>query len=172
VTINLKWRLEQIRTGVLFCRLHKDFAWGPQLVATTAFLCGREYGRWECGAIESIPLIDVGETAALLKERPDLKEQLGEVQEIACEGLKTVAEWMQYAMGQAHAAEVLSQWEEFGRFCRRHLGAEPLTVVAAYRLPIGDPAAEVLATYPEANVDEAKAAQWEGSWTREWERRP
>ena len=92
VTINLKWRLEQVRTAKLFRELHRDFAWPAQLVATTAFLYGREYGRWECGAIESIPLIDAKETAALMKERPDLKEQVGEVQEIACDGVKAVAE--------------------------------------------------------------------------------
>ena len=34
-----------------------------------------------------------------------------------------------------------------------------------------DPAAEVLATYPDAAVDEAKASHWEGNWGREWERR-
>ena len=171
VTINLKWRLEQMRGAKLFRDLHGDFVWPPQLVATTAFLYGREYGRWECGAIESIPLIDAGETAALMRERPDLKEQVGEVQEIARESLKTVAEWLQYAMGEAHAAEVLSQWEGFGRFCRSHLGAEPLAVMRAYRMTIGDPAAEVLAVYPEAKVDEATAAHWEQNWAREWGRR-
>jgi hypothetical protein len=155
----------------LFRELHRDFAWPPQLVATTAFLYGREYGRWESGAIESIPLIDAGETAALMKERPDLKEQLGQVQEIACDGLRTVAEWLQYAMGQAHAAEVLSQWEGFGRFCRKQLGVEPLAVMSAYRLGDSDPAAEVLAAYPDAKFDGAKAAEWEGNWVREWGRR-
>jgi hypothetical protein len=67
--------------------------------------------------------------------------------------------------------EALSQWEGFGRFCRRQLGVEPLTLLHAYGIDWDDPAAEVLATYPEAKVDEAKAAQWEGSWAREWERR-
>jgi hypothetical protein len=28
-----------------------------------------------------------------------------------------------------------------------------------------------LAAYPEAAVDEAKAAHWEENWAREWERR-
>jgi hypothetical protein len=171
VSLNLKWRLEQIRTAVLFCKLHRDFAWPPQLVATTALLYGREYGRWECGAIESIPMIDADETAALLKEQPELKEQLKDVQEIAAETVLRVAETLKYAMGEAHAVEVLSQWEGYGRFCRRHLGVEARTAVTAYRLPLGDPAAEVLAAYPEAAVDEAKAAHWEGNWVRQWGRR-
>jgi hypothetical protein len=171
VTINLKWRVEQIRAARLFCELHKDFAWGPSLVATTAFLYGREYGRWECGAIDSIPLIDAGETATLLKARPDLKEQLKEVQEISAEGVKRVAETLKYAMGEAHAVEVLSQWEGFGRFCRESLGVEPLTLISAYGLGHDDPAVEVLASYPDAKADEAKAAEWERNWARSWSRR-
>jgi hypothetical protein len=46
-----------------------------------------------------------------------------------------------------------------------------MSVMAAYRLPIGDAAAEVLAAYPDAAVDEAKAAEREGNWTRISERR-
>ena len=41
-----------------------------------------------------------------------------------------MAETLQYAVGDAHAAEVLSQWEGFGRFCCKHLGLEPLAVMA------------------------------------------
>jgi hypothetical protein len=171
VTINLKWRIEQIRSKKLFCDLHEDFAWGPQLVATTAFLYGREYGRWECRAIEQIPLIDAGETAALMKGRPDLREQLRELRAIATESVLRVAETLKYAIGEVHAVEVLSQWEGYGRFCRRHLGVEALRVISAFRLGNEDPAAEVLAAYPDAAIDEATAAQWEANWAREWERR-
>jgi hypothetical protein len=39
------------------------------------------------------------------------------------------------------------------------------------RLVQEDPAAEVLESYPDAKVDEAKAAEWAGNWTRGWERR-
>ena len=67
--------------------------------------------------------------------------------------------------------EVLSQWEGYCRFCRTHLGVEAPAVMAAYRLPLGDPAAAVLAAYPDAAVDEAMAAHWEGNWGREWTRR-
>ena len=74
-------------------------------------------------------------------------------------------------MGYAHAAEVLSQWGGFARFCRGHLGLEALTVMNAYRLWQDDPAAEVLESYPEAKVEEGIAAHWEGNWAREWGRR-
>ena len=82
-----------------------------------------------------------------------------------------MAETMKCSIGEAHAAEVLSQWEGFGRFCRQHLGVEPRTVMSAYRLGSDDPAAEVIGAYPDAAVDEAKAAEWDGNWRRSWERR-
>jgi len=41
--------------------------------------------------------------------------------------------------------EALSQWEGFGRFCRRHLGVEPLVLLRGYGLGSDDPAEEVLA---------------------------
>src|SRR5918993_4540333 len=49
VTINIRWRLEHIRVAKIFMDQHKLYVWGPQLVAVTAFLYGREYGRWESG---------------------------------------------------------------------------------------------------------------------------
>ena len=48
---------------------------------------------------------------------------------------------------------------------------EPLTLLKALRLAEKDPAAEVLASYPDAKVEEAKAAEWAGNWAREWGRR-
>ena len=48
---------------------------------------------------------------------------------------------------------------------------DPLTLLHAYGIDWEDPAAEVLAAYPDAAVDEAKAAHWDGNWAREWERR-
>ena len=171
VTINLKWRLEQVRSAKLFCELHEYFAEGPTLVATTAFLYGRQYGHWECCAIEQIDLPDPEALEAEQEERPDLKEQLKEVREVAAEGVKKVADTLYEAMGEAHAVEVLSQWEGFGRFCRDVLRVEPLTLLAAYALGQGDPAAEVLAAYADAKADEAKAAEWAATWARNWERR-
>jgi hypothetical protein len=124
-----------------------------------------------CGAIEQIGLPDQKAMAAEMKRRPDLRDQIRDVKEIAADSVKRVAEELKCAMGEAHAVEVLSQWEGFGRFCRKHLGREPLTEVRAWRLGDDDPAAEVVAAYPEATVDEAKAAHWEANWAREWERR-
>jgi hypothetical protein len=171
VTINLKGRLEQIRAAVMFCELHKDFAWGPTLVATSALLYGRQYGLWECGAIGRIDTPDPDNVESELKGQPELREQLRELQEVAADAVGRVAEELKFAMGQAHAAAVLSEWEGFGRFCRSHLSTEPLTVMRAYGLLPEDPAAQVLATYPDAKVDEAKAEERAGHWARGWERR-
>ena len=132
VTINIRWRLEQVRVARLFMDQHRLYVWGPQLVATTAFLFGRQYGMWECGAIEQIDLPDLEGITAEVKGRPDLREQLKEVREISAEGVRRVAETLQYAVGYAHATEVLSQWEGFGRFCRQTLGLEPMAVMMAY----------------------------------------
>ena len=65
----------------------------------------------------------------------------------------------------------MAQWKGFSRFCRQELAVEPLTVLRALRLAEKDPAAEVLAVFPDAKEDEAKAAEWAGSWVREWARR-
>jgi hypothetical protein len=48
----------------------------------------------------------------------------------------------------------------FGRFRRGVLGLEPLTLLSALRLGRDDRAAEVLAGYPGAKPEEAKAAEW------------
>ena len=142
-----------------------------RLVAACAFLYGRDYGKWEVGAIEEIPLPDPANIAAEVKGRPDLKEVLRELREVAEEGVLRVAQAVHESIGMGVGVEALSQWEGFGRFCRRHWGLEPLTVTAAYGLGSEDPAAEVLAVYPDAAADEAKAAAWAGKWALEWGRR-
>jgi hypothetical protein len=167
-TINRKWRVEQVRSAETFCKLHKYFAEGPTLVATTAFLYGRMYGHWECGAIDSV---DPEKLEAEKRERPDLKEQLKEVRELSELGVLRAAETLKYAIGEAHAAEILSQWEGFGRFCREVLRVGPQTLLSAYGLWRDDPAAEVLAAYPDAKADEAKAAHWADNWKQNWDRR-
>jgi hypothetical protein len=81
------------------------------------------------------------------------------------------AETLKYAIGEAHAAEILSQWEGIGRFCREVLRVEPQTLLTAYGLWRDDPAAEVLAGYPDVKADEANAAHWAVVWRQNWERR-
>ena len=169
--LNLRPHLALIRGTVVFREQHKLYARGPTLVATAAFLYGREYGRWECGAIEQIPMIDPEQTAALIKDRPDLKERIEELGECAAESVLHVADGMKEVVGIGCGVEALSQWEGFGRFCRGHLSVEPLTLLHAYGIDWEDPAAEVLASHPDAKVDEAIAAHWEGNWAREWGRR-
>jgi hypothetical protein len=68
-------------------------------------------------------------------------------------------------------SKALTQREGFGRFCRRCLGLEPLTLLRAYGLGKEDPSAEVLAIYPDAKADEAKAEEPAEHWAGEWERR-
>jgi len=48
---------------------------------------------------------------------------------------------------------------------------EPLTLLSAYELGSEDLAAEVLATFPCAKADEAKAEERAGNWAQEWDRR-
>jgi len=48
------------------------------------------------------------------------------------------------------------------------LGFEPLSVMTAYRLGGKDPAAEVLAVYPDAKADEARAEERAAHWAGEW----
>ena len=74
-----------------------------------------------------------------------------------------VAKAVQESIGIGVGVEALSQWEGFGRFCRKHLGVEPLTLLRAYGLGKEDPAAEVLAIYPDAKADEAKAEERAGT---------
>jgi hypothetical protein len=169
--LNLQRLLAVVTAGVVFRDQHRLYARGPTLVATCAFLYGRQYGMWECGAIERIEPPNPDRVSAEVEGRPDLKQQLRELREIAEEGVLHVADAMQESIGLGVAVEALSQWEGFSRFCRQHLGVEPLTLMTAYGLGLEDPAAEVLAAYPDAVVDETKAAHWEGNWAREWERR-
>src|SRR5947207_4302216 len=131
--LNLRGLLGMVRAGVVFKEQHRPYARGPILVATCAFLYGRQYGHWECGAIEQIDLPDEKATAAELKQRPDLREQLRKLRQCEEEGVLHAAEAMQEVIGIG-VGEALSQWEGFGRFCRRCLGVEPLTLLAAYVL--------------------------------------
>jgi hypothetical protein len=171
MSVNLQKLLAVIRCSNVFVEQHRVYADGPKLVAACALLYGRQYGLWEAGAIEQIEQPDPARISAEVKDRPDLKEQLEELRECAYESVRHVAEAVQESIGMGVGVEALSQWEWFGRFSRRHLGVEPLTLLRAYGLAKEDPAAEVLATYPDAAVDEAKASHWEGNWGREWERR-
>ena len=168
---NIRRGLAMVESAQIFRDCHREFAGGPTLVATTAFLYGRKYGHGECGAIEEIDLPDLEVLKAEVKQRPDLKTQLRDVRAIAAEGVKKVAETMMEAMGEGLAGEILSQWEGFARFCRGSLGLEPMTVAKAYGLGTEDPEQEVLAEFPDAKADEAKTAEWAEKWTGNWDRR-
>src|SRR5436305_41128 len=130
--VNLQKLLAVIRCSGVFVDCHREFAHPPTLVATCAFLFGRQYGMWECGAVEQVQIPDLERLKAEVKERPDLKEQLKELKDIAAESVLRVAEAVRESIGVGLGVEALSQWEGFGRFCRQHLGVEPLTLLRAY----------------------------------------
>jgi hypothetical protein len=170
-TVNLQKLLAVIRCSSVFVEQHRAYADGPKLVAACAFLFGRQYGMWECGAIEQVELPDLAKLKAEAKGRPDLKEQLKDLRECAYESVRRVAEAVRESIGMGVGVEALSQWDGFGRFCRAQLGVEPLTLLAAYGMGADDPAAEVLASCPDAKADEAKAEERALHWAREWGRR-
>src|SRR4051812_29424241 len=150
--VNLQKLLAVIRCSGVFVDNHREFAHPPTLVATCAFLFGRQYGMWECGAIERIDLPDLDDLKAEVKGHPDLKEQLKELRECAELSVLRVAKEVRESIGVGVGVEALSQWEGFGRFCRRYLGVEPLTLLRAYELGRGGPAAEGLAGYPHGQA--------------------
>jgi hypothetical protein len=169
--LNLQKVLAVIRCSTVFVENHREFSHPPTIVATCAFLYGRQYGMWEAGLIEQIDLPDLDDLKAEAKDRPDLKRQLRELRECADLSTLRVAKEVQESIGVGLGVEALSQWEGFGRFCRRCLGVEPLVLLRAYGMVKDDPAAEVLALFPDAKADEGKAEERAMHWAGEWERR-
>ena len=171
VSLNMRQGLGQIRAAVALSKSCKDFAHWPTLAVQGAFLYGRLYARWEAGG-EEFGSMPVGKALDEEFERcPDLKGVLEELREAGEWAMEQVGDTLTYAVGLMNAADLLSQWEGFGRFCRQSLGVEPMTLLRALRLEQEDPEAEVLASYPDAKADEAKAAGWAEDWRRSWERR-
>ena len=169
--VNLQKHLAVIRCSNVLIEQHKVFSHGPTLAALCAFLFGRQYGLWETGAIEEIDIPDLDGLKAEAEGRPDLKRHLKELREVAEESVLRVAKEVQETIGIGVGVEALSQWEGFGRFCRRCLGVEPMVLLRAYEMVREDPAAEVLAIYPDAKADEARAEERAAHWAGEWERR-
>jgi hypothetical protein len=171
VCLNMREGMAQIRMAKTFRQVHKSFSGPVAKLAEVALLYGRDYGRWEAGAIDTVDLPDQATVTAELATRPDLRQQLADVREIAGEATLMIADTLQYAVGQAVAIDLLSQWEGFGRFCRETLGAEPMTVTTAFGLGRADVAAEVAAAFSGATADEAEAQRWAAEWTGSWGRR-
>jgi hypothetical protein len=169
--MNMRRGLSQVWMAKTFREMAPDYGYGPELLAKVAFLHGREYGKWELGAIEQIELIDAKALVAELDTNQGLRQQMDDVKELVGEAMAKVAETLMAAVGEAFASDLLSQWEGFGRFCKEVLALEPLTLLKALKLAEKDPAAQVLESYLDAKPDEAKAAEWKQTWTRNWERR-
>jgi hypothetical protein len=171
VCLNMREGLAQLRMARAFEEMSDQFA-GPVLrLATAALLWGRAYGHWEAAAVEEVGVPDPEALAAELRANPYLKEQLGGLRDGVGEAMRKVAANLQHAVGKARGADLLAQWEGFGRFCGEMLGVEPLALTAAFGLGDDDPAAEVRKVCPGAAVDEADVARWAGQWARTWGRR-
>jgi hypothetical protein len=171
VSLNMRAGLAQIRMGKVFHEQAEKFA-GPSVrVAQAAFLFGREYGKWEAGAIDTIGLPDAPTLVDDVAADPELRRQLEELREVSEEAMRQSARTLLDAVGQLHASDLLSQWEGFGRFSRGSLGVEPVTVFHAFGLSRQDPTMEVHSVYPPARADDATAAEWARRWSWSCERR-
>ena len=91
-------------------------------LAQTAFLYGRAYGHWEAGTIDSIDLPDPEQLTA--EADAMLGQQISDPRELSGDAVGKVAETLQDAVSVADTADLLSQWEGPGRFCRETLGVE------------------------------------------------
>ena len=167
--VNLQKLLALIRCSDVLVEQHRAYADGPKLVAACAFLFRQavrhvEVRRHRAGRATGLGQAEGG------GEGPARPE--GAAQGVAGVRVRErVAEAVREFIGMGVGVEALSQWEGFERFCRRQLAVEPLTLLAAYGLGTDDPAAEVLAVFPGAKADKARAEERAVHWTREWERR-
>jgi hypothetical protein len=171
VCLNMRAGLAQIRMAKVFIEQAGNFA-GPSVrVAQAAFLYGREYGKWELGAIDTIDLPDAPTRVDDVAADPELGRPLEELREVSEEAMRQSARAQLDAVGQLHASDLLSQWEGFERFCGESLGVAPVTVFRAFGLGHQDPAVEVRSVYPMTQEDEATAADWARRWAWSWQRR-
>jgi hypothetical protein len=143
VVLNMRQGIACIRMAEALRQTAGQFAVIPAKLASVAFLYGREYGHWEAGRVEQIDLPDRDALVAQVAANRDLGVQLDELRDVVGESVERVAQEIHALVGSVHAAELLSMWEGFGRFCRETLHMEPLTLVRACRLQRGDPAEAV-----------------------------
>jgi hypothetical protein len=137
--------------------------------ATAAFLCGRARGRSEAGLNSAGP-DDPEAVAAELIAAGGIDEQRSEINAVAEEVLRQLADTLYSAVAAADGVEVLSQWEGFTRFCRDAVGAEPQSLLRGFGLEAGDPVAQVRSAGNVA-ADETDVARWSAQWARGWTRR-
>ena len=171
VCLNMRAGLAQLRMARLFHEQSDCFAGPVARLAHLVFLHGREYGKWEAGAIECIALPDRAVLDREVAEDAALRRQLDDVTELAGDTLGAVASNLVAATAQAHASDLLSQWEGFARFCRDSLDVEPPKLMGAFGLEPRDPGVEVREKHPDATADPRVVCDWAGCWTRSWNRR-
>jgi hypothetical protein len=171
VCLNLRAGLAELRMADTFRRTCRSFAAaGPVNVAQASFMAGRAYGRAEVTG-EAEPKPPREQLWAEIAADPELTALLDEARDLAEQGVERVADTLLYATTELHAADLLAQWQGFGRFCRDRLGLEPGVVFAAFGLEPRDVEAEVLSRCPDAVAGEKEVTEWAGRWTRPWDRR-
>lgn len=94
---------------------------------------------------------------------PELGQRLEELQTLGEEAVQQSAESLRQAVGHAHATELLSRWEGFGRFCRETLRLASMVLLRAFGLKWSDVAAR-FGGMPEAKVHSSAAREWAHTW--------
>ena len=171
VCLNMRAGLAQMRLARLFREQSDCFAGPVGHMAQLVFLYGRECGKCAAGVIESVGLPNQAAIDREVAADEELRGQLQDLTALAEDALSSIGTQLVIATGKAHASDLLSQWEGFGRFCRELLGVEPLTLTAAFGLERKDPALEVRQHQPEATADLQTASEWAECWIRNWQRR-
>src|SRR4051812_47749143 len=105
--------LAQLRLVGRYAEHARDFARPVDALARVAFLYGRQYGKWESGAIDRIDLPDDAALAAEMKADPELREQLRELRECVAEAVDELAQALARATEAALRPDVASQQEGF-----------------------------------------------------------
>jgi len=145
---------------------HSEALSGPvERLAQLAFLYGREYGRWEAGAVEAIEVPDPDALERELENGSDLADQLGQAAQAGKEAAAQMFATISRSFATAHRKRIAPRWREFAVFCREALGMEPHVVMKAFG---------VMAREPEgldAVVPAAPPGDPRHSWSRNWNRR-
>lgn len=153
-------------------RAYQEYAGGlaePVVeLAQLAFLYGREYGKWEAGAIDSIGLPEPEAVGAEVSGDPELAARLKELRVLGAEAAGRSATELREALVRVQAADLLARWEGFGLFCRRTLDLDPMAVLAAFG--ISAEAVSAVSECPGVSADAAATTAWAERWGRLWAR--
>jgi hypothetical protein len=165
VALSLEGPLAQIRLAKMLHEHAEAFSGPVSQLAQLAFLYGREYGRWEAGAIEVIEAPDLDALEEVLENNSDLNDQLSEAAQAGKEAVAQILAEINQSVAKAHRKRMAPKWREFGAFCRDTLGLEPQVVMKAFGVMDREPAGMDMVAPAAPEPDPCP------SWTRNWERR-